>query len=69
MIGGLFIVIINIGIIGMFNEFLFFYVMGGKDLLNWRENKEVDEVFVVVLKYIYKEYSESMLGVSDWKEI
>ncbi|GAB6436745.1 hypothetical protein bcgnr5380_23440 [Bacillus cereus] len=30
-----------------------------------RENKEVDEAFAVALKYIYKEYSESMLGVSD----
>lgn len=30
-----------------------------------KENKEVDEAFAAVLKYIYKEYSESMLGVSD----
>ncbi|MBJ8202222.1 hypothetical protein JDS91_12765 [Bacillus cereus] len=54
-----------IGIIGMFNEFPLLYVIGEKDLPNRRENKEVDEAFVVVLKYIYKEYSESMLGVSD----
>ena len=37
----------------------------GKDLPNRRENKEVDEAFAVALKYIYKEYSESMLGVSN----
>ena len=54
-----------IGIIGMFNEFPLLYVMGGKDLPNRRENKEVDEAFVVALKYIYKEYSESTLGVSN----
>lgn len=48
----------------MFNEFPLLYVMG-KDLPNRRENKEVDEAFAAVLKYIYKEYSESMLGVSD----
>lgn len=57
-----------IGIIGMFNEFPFLYVIGGKDLPSRRENKEVDEAFAVALKYIYKEYSESMLGVSNWKE-
>ena len=49
----------------MFNEFPLLYVMGGKDLPNRRENKEVDEAFVVALKYIYKEYSESTLGVSN----
>ncbi|MED2982132.1 hypothetical protein P4311_12000 [Bacillus thuringiensis] len=48
----------------MFNEFPLLYVMWGKDLPNRRENKEVDEAFAVVLKYIYKEYSENMLGVS-----
>ncbi|OPA22174.1 hypothetical protein BHL47_27650 [Bacillus cereus] len=65
MTGGLLTPTINIGIIGMFNEFPLLYVMGGKDLPNRRENKEVDEAFAAVLKYIYKEYSESMLGVSD----
>ena len=65
MTGGLPTATINIGIIGMFHEFPFLYVIGGKDLPNRRENKEVDEAFAVALKYIYKEYSESMLGVSD----
>ncbi|MES5955387.1 class A beta-lactamase-related serine hydrolase [Bacillus fungorum] len=65
MTGGLPTATINIGIIGMFNEFPFLYVIGGKDLPSRRENKEVDEAFAVVLKYIYKEYSESMLGVSE----
>lgn len=64
MTGGLLTATINIGIIGMFNEFPLLYVIGGKDLPNRRENKEVDEAFAVVLKYIYKEYSENMLGVS-----
>ena len=54
--------------LGIFNEFPFLYVIGGKDLPNRRENKEVDEAFAVALKYLYKEYSASMLGVSDWKE-
>jgi len=49
----------------MFNEFPLLYVMGGKDLPNRRENKEVDEAFAAVLKYIYKEYSESMLEVNN----
>ncbi|HFJ9473341.1 MULTISPECIES: hypothetical protein [Bacillus] len=48
----------------MFNEFPLLYVMREKDLPNRRENKEVDEAFAVVLKYIYKEYSENMLGVN-----
>ncbi|CGG67456.1 Uncharacterised protein [Streptococcus pneumoniae] len=65
MTGGLLTATINIGIIGMFNELPLLYVIGGKDLPNRGENKEVDEAFAVVLKYIYKEYSESMLGVSD----
>ncbi|AFQ12055.1 TPA: serine hydrolase [Bacillus pacificus] len=65
MTGGLSSAAINIGIIGIFNEFPFLYVIGGKDLPNRRENKEVDEAFAVALKYIYKEYSESMLGVSN----
>ncbi|HDR4763783.1 TPA: serine hydrolase [Bacillus thuringiensis] len=65
MTGGLPTAIINIGIIGVFNEFPVLYVIGGKDLPNRSENKEIDEVFAVSLKYIYKEYSESMLGVSD----
>ncbi|HHL3303570.1 TPA: hypothetical protein ACQ444_004342 [Bacillus cereus] len=51
--------------LGIFNEFPFLYVIGGKDLPNRRENKEVDEAFAVALKYIYKEYSQSMLGVSN----
>lgn len=57
MTGGLSSVAINIGIIGIFNEFPFLYVIRGKDLPNRRENKEVDEAFAVALKYIYKEYS------------
>ncbi|PFJ05044.1 hypothetical protein COD67_16315 [Bacillus cereus] len=65
MTGGLPTATINIGIMGMFHEFPFLYVIGGKGLPNRRENKEVDEVFAVALRYIYKEYSESMLGVSD----
>ncbi|AAP26643.1 MULTISPECIES: serine hydrolase [Bacillus] len=65
MTGGLSSAAINIGIIGIFNEFPFLYVMGGKDLPNRLENKEVDEAFAVALKYIYKEYSQSMLGVSN----
>ncbi|PFM14740.1 hypothetical protein COC45_23890 [Bacillus cereus] len=65
MTGGLPTATINIGIIGMFNEFPFLYVIGGKDLPNRRGNKEVDEAFAVALKYIYKEYSQSMLGVSN----
>ncbi|MCU5707468.1 class A beta-lactamase-related serine hydrolase [Bacillus wiedmannii] len=65
MTGGLPTAIINIGIIGVFNEFPVLYVIGGKDLPNRSENKEIDEVFAVSLKYIYKEYSKSMLGVCD----
>lgn len=65
MTGGLLTATINIGIIGMFNEFPFLYVIGGKDLPNRRENKEVDEAFAVALKYIYKEYSEIMRGLSN----
>ncbi|PGK38535.1 hypothetical protein CN907_14570 [Bacillus anthracis] len=52
-------------IIGLFNEFPFLYVSGGKDLPNRRENKETDEAFAVALKCIYKEYNKSILGVSD----
>ena len=37
-------------------------MLWGKDLPNRLENKEVDEAFAVALKYIYKEYSQSMLG-------
>ncbi|MGE7886978.1 serine hydrolase [Bacillus cereus] len=65
MTGGLPTATINIGIIGMFNEFPFLYVIGGKDLPSRRENNEVDEAFAVALECIYKEYSESVLGVSD----
>ncbi|QUG84407.1 serine hydrolase [Bacillus nitratireducens] len=65
MTGGLSTATINIGIIGMFHEFPFLYVMGGKDLPNRFENKEIDEAFAVSLKYIYKEYNESMLGLSN----
>lgn len=60
MTGGLPTAIINIGIIGVFNEFPVLYVIGGKDLPNRSENNEIDEVFAVSLKYIYKEYSNSM---------
>ncbi|MBJ8105425.1 MULTISPECIES: serine hydrolase [Bacillus cereus group] len=65
MTGGLPTATINIGIIGMFHEFPFLYVIGGKDLPNRFHNKEVDETVTTALKYIYKAYSESMLGVSD----
>lgn len=65
MTGGLPTATINIGIIGMFNEFPFLYVIGGKDLPSRRENKETDEAFAVALKCMYKEYNKSILGVSD----
>ncbi|WP_166703769.1 serine hydrolase [Bacillus albus] len=60
MTGGLPKAIINIGILGVFNEFPLLYVIGGEDLPNRSENKEIDEVFAVALKYIYEEYSKSM---------
>ncbi|MBE7098636.1 serine hydrolase [Bacillus cereus] len=60
MTGGLPTAIINIGIIGVFNEFPVLYVIGGKDLPYRSEHNEIDEVFAVSLKYIYKEYSKSM---------
>ncbi|MFK4314355.1 hypothetical protein ABH963_003072 [Bacillus sp. RC55] len=65
MTGGLPTATINIGIMGMFNKFLFLYVIGGKDLPERVHNIEVDETITTALKYIYKAYSESMLGVSD----
>jgi hypothetical protein len=65
MTGGLPTATINIGIMGMFNEFPFLYVIGGKDLPERVHNIEVDETIATALKYIYKAYSESMLGVSD----
>ncbi|WP_212935762.1 serine hydrolase, partial [Bacillus hominis] len=65
MTGGLPTATINIGIMGMFHEFPFLYVIGGEDLPNRLENKDVDETITTALKYIYKEYSESMLGVND----
>lgn len=65
MTGGLPTATINIGIMGMFNEFPFLYVIGGKDLPERVYNIEVDETIATALKYIYKAYSESMLGVSD----
>ncbi len=65
MTGGLSTAIINIGIIGMFHEFPFLYVIGGRDLPNRFDNKEVDETVIEALRYVYKEYSKSILGVSD----
>ncbi|MDH4421736.1 MULTISPECIES: serine hydrolase [Bacillus] len=65
MTGGLPTATINIGIMGMFYEFPFLYVIGGEDLPNRLENKDVDETITTALKYIYKEYSESMLGGND----
>ncbi|MBE7103736.1 serine hydrolase [Bacillus cereus] len=66
MTGGLPTATINIGIIGMFHEFPFLYVIGGRDLPNRFDNKEVDETITSALKYIYKEYSKSTYyGVSD----
>lgn len=56
MTGGLSTVTINIGIIGMFHEFPFLYVIGGKDLPNRFDNKEVDETILEALKCLYKEY-------------
>lgn len=41
-------------------NFRFFMLLGGEDLPNRSENKEIDEVFAVALKYIYEEYSKSM---------
>ncbi|WP_242235188.1 serine hydrolase [Bacillus cereus group sp. BfR-BA-01316] len=65
MTGGLPTATINIGIIGMFHEFPFLYVIGGNDLPNRFDNKEVDETITSALKYIYKEYSKSTYyGVS-----
>ncbi|EJS68842.1 hypothetical protein ICU_02395 [Bacillus cereus BAG2X1-1] len=65
MTAGLPTATINIGIMGMFNEFPFLYVIGGKGLPNRRENIEVDEAFAVSLKHLYIEHIESMLGVND----
>ncbi|MDR4172374.1 serine hydrolase [Bacillus nitratireducens] len=56
MTGGLSTATINIGIIGMFHEFPFLYVIGGKDLPNRFDNKEVDETILEALKCLYKEY-------------
>ncbi|EOO21183.1 serine hydrolase [Bacillus cereus] len=65
MTGGLSTAIINIGIIGMFHKFPFLYVIGGRDLPNRFDNKQVDETVIEALRYVYKEYSKSILGVSD----
>ncbi|EJS07248.1 MULTISPECIES: serine hydrolase [Bacillus] len=54
--GGLSTATINIGIIGMFHEFPFLYVIGGRDLPNRFDNKEVDETILEALKCLYKEY-------------
>ncbi|VXC77234.1 conserved hypothetical protein [Bacillus mycoides] len=56
MTGGLPTAIINIGIIGMFHKFPFLYVIGGRDLPNRFDNKEVDETILEALKCLYKEY-------------
>ncbi|EJQ60753.1 hypothetical protein EXW32_14160 [Bacillus mycoides] len=56
MTGGLSTAIINIGIIGMFHKFPFLYVIGGRDLPNRFDNKEVDETILEALKCLYKEY-------------
>ncbi|MFL0403335.1 serine hydrolase [Bacillus nitratireducens] len=56
MTGGLSTATINIGIIGMFHEFPFLYVIGEKDLPNRFDNKEVDETILEALKCLYKEY-------------
>ncbi|GCF72954.1 serine hydrolase [Bacillus cereus] len=56
MTGGLSTATINIGIIGMFHEFPFLYVIGGKDLPNRFDNKEVDETILEAFKCLYKEY-------------
>ncbi|MED0905716.1 serine hydrolase [Bacillus nitratireducens] len=56
MTGGLPTATINIGIIGMFHEFPFLYVIGGRDLPNRFDNKEVDETILEALKCLYKEY-------------
>ncbi|KWU56579.1 hypothetical protein AWW70_22525 [Bacillus mycoides] len=62
MTGGLPTATINIGIIGMFHEFPFLYVIGGRDLPNRSDNKQVDEIVIEALRYVYKEYSKSILG-------
>ncbi|MEX0137087.1 serine hydrolase [Bacillus nitratireducens] len=65
MTGGLPTATINIGIIGMFHESPFLYVIGGRDLPNRSDNKQIDEIVIESLRYVYKEYSRSILGVRD----
>ncbi|AYF06878.1 MULTISPECIES: serine hydrolase [Bacillus] len=65
MTGGLPTAIINIGIMGKFQEFPLLYVIGGKDLPNRFDNNEVDETVISALKCIYKKYNDGMLGVRD----
>ncbi|MED1410983.1 MULTISPECIES: serine hydrolase [Bacillus] len=62
MTGGLHTATINIGIMGMFHEFPFLYVIGGRELSNRLENKEVDETIEEVLKCLYKEYNKRIVG-------
>ncbi|GLV64398.1 class A beta-lactamase [Bacillus mycoides] len=62
MTGGLPTATINIGIIGMFHEFPFLYVIGGKDLPNRFNNKMVDETITEALKCLYKEYKKVSRG-------
>lgn len=62
MTGGLPTATINIGIMGMFNEFPFLYVIGGKDLPDRFNNKLVDETIKEALKCLYKEYKRVSRG-------
>ncbi|MED0989671.1 serine hydrolase [Bacillus nitratireducens] len=62
MTGGLSTATINIGIIGMFHEFPFLYVIGGKDLPDRFNNKMVDESITEALRCLYKEYKKVSRG-------
>ncbi|MFJ8414410.1 serine hydrolase [Bacillus paramycoides] len=62
MTGGLPTATINIGIMGMFNEVPFLYVIGGKDLPDRFNNKMVDETITEALKCLYKEYKKVSRG-------
>ncbi|EJR54966.1 hypothetical protein IIM_01906 [Bacillus cereus VD107] len=62
MTGGLPTATINIGIMGMFHEFPFVYVIGGKDLPDRFNNKMVDETITEALKCLYREYTKVSRG-------
>lgn len=62
MTGGLPTATINIGIMGMFHEFPFVYVIGGKDLPDRINNKKVDDTITEALKCMYEEYKKVSWG-------